>query len=426
MHSSFKIPERISSKRGLAEMEGDKARIEVEIERESKKVKATGSFDSRFWTQLGDVSELRRKKSELSLSILRDGVRDGTAWEDNDEAKRLREEERCHSLESNIFKKQASRLDVNPGDEAKNRRGFFMTLWTTSTKGLGITGTEIGRGDRSRSIQKHFRDSLIEACGSRHPDPRSDELWCPVLGHFFPDDQTMHAAHVFPWADGQSAMDEIFGREVKNVEELNGIQNGLMLSRCAEKRLEDGDIVIVPDVAENASAEEIDRWSNSDPKEYKVRVTNPTAKGMNMWHPGNVHPRKTWNDLDGRKVQFSSEHRPRARYLYWQYCKTILKHAWTDKGMNAKKILMKERGKHFWGTKGPYMKKRMLLAFVEQLGHDHEALLENALVETKEDEISESDPSALLLASQEIRGVHRERGEEEEGGDGDYSKDDFF
>ena len=407
-------------------MEGNKLKIEAEIQTQSKKVKASGSFDSRFWTQLGDVSELRRKKSELSLRILREEVRDETAWEENDEAKRLQEEERCHSLESEIFKKQASRLEVNLGDEAKNRRGFFMALWTTSTKGLGITGTETGRGNRSRSIQKDFRNNLIEACKSRHPSSWSEELWCPVLGHFFPDDETMHAAHIFPWADGQSAMDEIFGREAKDVEELSGIQNGLMLSRYAEKRLEDGDIVLVPDVAENASADEIDKWSSSEPKEYKIRVTNPTAKGMNRWHPGVIPPRKTWNELDGKRVQFSSDHRPRARYLYWHYCKLILRQAWTDKGINAEKVLMKERGKQFWGTKGPYMKRRMLLAFVEQLGHDHEALMENALVETKEDEISESDPSALLLASKEIRGVHREHDEDEKGEDEERSEDEIF
>ena len=57
----------------------------------------------------------------------------------------------------------------------------------------------------------------------------------------------MHAARIFPWAEGQLAMDELFGREVGKAEELNEIQNGLMLSIVAEKRLEDGDIVLVPE-----------------------------------------------------------------------------------------------------------------------------------------------------------------------------------
>lgn len=77
---------------------------------------------------------------------------------------------------------------------------------------------------------------------------------------------------------------------------------------------------------------------------------------------------------------------------------------------------MRGRGKKFWGTKGAYIKKRILLAFVEQLGHDHEALIENTIVETKNDNIPEADPSALLLASAEIRKSHRkysEKGDKE-------------
>ena len=69
------------------------------------------------------------------------------------EARRLREEERGDLLEAEIFRKQASRIEVKPGDEEKNRRGYFMQSWTTSTKGLGVLGTETGRGKRGHHIQ---------------------------------------------------------------------------------------------------------------------------------------------------------------------------------------------------------------------------------------------------------------------------------
>ena len=85
---------------------------------------------------------------------------------------------------------------------------------------------------------------------------------------------------------------------------------------------------------------------------------------------------------------------------------------------------MRERGKKFWGTKGPYIKKRMLLAIAEQLGHDHEALMENAIVESKEDDNPESNPSALQLASAEIRRSHRKYNKEEDEEDEDEESDD--
>ena len=90
------------------------------------------------------------------------------------------------------------------------------------------------------------------------------------------------------------------------------------------------------------------------------------------------------------KVRFSSDHRPRARYPYWQYCEKTPRHSWKKKGIKAKDVLLQERAEKFRGTNGPYVKKRTLLAFVEQLGHDHEALMENTRVESEDDNIPET------------------------------------
>ena len=391
-------------------MEADKnkrAVLDINIKTESKKIKEARSFDSKYWTKLSQVSDLKAKRSVLSLRLLQDELADESALTQNDKATRLREEEHSHLLEADIFRKQASRIEVKPGDEEEGRRGYFMHLWSTSTKGLGMLGIESGEGKPTPQMQEQFREKLIAACKSRDPNPTSDELWCPILRHYFPsDNKTMHAAHIFLWTQTQVPMNQIFGREAENAE---SISNGLILSRYASKRLKDNDIVLVPDIPDTANQSEISAWIKSEPKEYKILVLNPEAKGMNWLHPGYVNnPRESWNELDGKKVQFSSAHRPHARYLYWQYCKAMLRRSWVEKGVNAKDVSMRERGKNFWGSKGPYIKKRMLLAFVEQLGHDHEAsLMENAMVETEYDDIPESDPSALLLASAEIRNSHR-------------------
>ena len=53
----------------------------------------------------------------------------------NEEAKRLRVEEQTHSIEAKISKKQASRVEGEPGEEEKDRGGYSVRLWTTSTKG---------------------------------------------------------------------------------------------------------------------------------------------------------------------------------------------------------------------------------------------------------------------------------------------------
>ena len=407
MSSSLSIPSRSSSKRAFKDIEADKinrSALSSKIARETKKIKAASSFDSNYFTKLGEVSELKAKRSLLSLRILQAKSAHESALNENADVKRLREKEYLHSLEAEIFRKQALRVEVRAGDEGKNRRGYFMQLWTTSTKGLGMLGIKTREGNATPDIQEQFREKLIAACKSSHPDPMIPHLWCPIIGHFFPE-EVMHAAHIFPWSQPQIPMSEIFGQEVANMESLNEISNGLMLSTYASKRLEDGDIILVPDIPDTANQLEIDTWSASEPKEYKIRVTNPKAKGMDRVHQGYgyANRKETWNDLDGKKVQFSSAHRPHARYLYWQYCKTVLRQSWKEKRVGAPDVQLEK----IWGPKGPYIKKRMLLAFVEQLGHDHEALMENAIVESEEDNNPESDPSALLLASVEIRRSHR-------------------
>ena len=53
--------------------------------------------------------------------------------------------------------------------------------------------------------------------------------------------------------------------------------------------------------------------------------------------------------------------------------------AWTDQGASAKELLMTDREKQYWDTKCQLTNKRGLLAFVEQLVHDHEVPFENAM-----------------------------------------------
>ena len=309
--------------------------------------------------------------------------------------------------------------------------------------GLGCIDSETDRGNRPRNVvctserfptdialarckdllealtfhraQEQSRDNLIAVCNSKHPDPRAVALWCPILSHFIPEN-IMHAVQIFPWTGGHMAVDEIFGGGPDIEEELNGIQNRLMLSEYAKTRLDDGDIVLVPDVSDAASQEETDAWSRSDPKEYKIRVTNTDADKTNFYHPGGEDLKRTWNQLDGRKVNFSSAHRPQARYLFWQYCVTLLRHSWKNKGIQAQK---------FWGTQGSYIKKRMLLAFAEQIGHDYEAPMKHAIVETEEDDVPESDPSAVLLASAQICQSHSKYSEDsdDDSDEGEESED---
>ena len=93
-----------------------------EVKEETKKTKAVRPFDSKYWAKHGEISDLRLKRSKLSLRILRNELKDESGWKGNEEVTRAQEEEHIYSLEAEIFKKQASRVEPNRSDEEKPQR----------------------------------------------------------------------------------------------------------------------------------------------------------------------------------------------------------------------------------------------------------------------------------------------------------------
>ena len=204
-------------------------------------------------------------------------------------------------------------------------------------------------------------------------------------------------------------MDQIFGSEDLGRPELFEVENGMMLSIIAEKHIEAGRIVMVPFVSDEASKEEVDAWDQSERKRYKIRVVDTKDQEIKRYTPFSKegNPRETYNEfLEGKEVQVSSDHRPRARYLYWHYCLFMLKHSW-HKDLNKGETIKKELGERYWGTRGAFMEKTMLLAFVE-------SLLEGAVPGNGTEDM-EPDPTAILVAANAIHdSVTREARDEAE------------
>ncbi len=210
------------------------------------------------------------------------------------------------------------------------------------------------------------------------------------------------AAHIFPWKQGQDAMTKIFGQEAEH--EMFSINNGLLMSTLAKNSMDKGLFVIVP-YANDESETDVREWHLSHPKRYKIRVLDKNHKEMLEVIPGS-NPKTIWAQLDGRELKFLSDHRPRARYLYYAYCVAMLRRA-HHQGEHEH-ILMDHLGRKFWGTPGPYLRRAYLLAFVEEIGADD---LMDGAEEGEEDVIVETDPAALLAANDKIRSAYRPRGD---------------
>jgi hypothetical protein len=338
------------------------------------------------------------------------GAGDETEWEKTEEAQNLLQQLKSHQADQKIFTRQKLRLES--GGPQKSLRRSFMELFSTSKVGLGMTIG--GQGRRDSGEQSRFRAALIQAYNSRYPDPHRPWLWDPILQKFV-SEQNAQAAHLFAYAHGQATMDAIFGPT--DPPELFSPLNGLILCQEIEHHFDKGFFAIVPRLPDNPSIEDISAWNTSDPKEYKIRILNLNHKEIdNVIHPLVEKENLTWRSLDGANVEFRSNFRPRARYLYFHFCVQILRLTWGTEPKKAE-TLRKELGKVFWGTPGRYLPRNMLRAFVEELGHEYEALLEGAMEdETDADVAVDNGDSEILLAtaSHQIKASARKKGDEDD------------
>lgn len=263
-----------------------------------------------------------------------------------------------------------------------------MKLFTTSKMGLGIKNT--GAGERDKKIQGDFRNKMFEVYGSRHPT--EDWAWCPIISEWFPKSDT-RASHLFAYMHGQDTMDAIFGKT--QPPELFSPRNGLILAKYVEDVFDSGKIVIVPDLPNRLTTVELLAWLKQEPREYRTRIIDTTWDQLDR----KIHPITSLRgrDLDNKRLEFLTPFRPAARYLYFHYCMQVLRRNWqqnSDGG--ASHVLRNETGKPYWGTPGRYLPRNMLMAFVEELGHDYQDLLHGASCKS-------GDPNLLLEVASRIK-----------------------
>lgn len=79
----------------------------------------------------------------------------------------------------------------------------------------------------------------------------------------------------------------------------------------------------------------------------------------------------------------------------------MLRRSWFTK--KTRSALRDELGKRFWGTPGRYMNRNMLLAFVEDMGHEYEELVQEAMEQTEGDEEEGPVETTLAAANDHIK-----------------------
>ena len=185
------------------------------------------------------------------------------------------------------------------------------------------------------------------------------------------------------WAGDQT---KIFGPGPE--QEMVSAKNGILMSTLAEIRMDKVLFVIVPFVNDMLAAE-VDAWHKSALKRYQMRVLDKDHLHMHGEISGS-DPKMEWADLDGHELQFRSEHRLRAQYLYYSYCVSLLRRSHHHQGKH-KEILKDHLGSKFLGAPGAYLRRPYLLAFAEEIGS--QGILDGA------EERGEEDNGKILPAS---------------------------
>lgn len=194
----------------------------------------------------------------------------------------------------------------------------------------------------------------------------------------------MTASHLVASRFGKATLTAIFGKDVED--ELFSAKNGLMLNYILEEYFESGFFAIVSDLAESATPLDRKAWRNSEVKEYKIRFID---KPISEWVPGlkpnssHLHLYNTalmgdlrWSDLDGRKLEFRNNKRPRARYLYFVFCLNLLRFVYKYE-KHATRILEPEVAQFYWGTPKRYVKGTMLPGFLKEIRHRYEQIFDD-------------------------------------------------
>lgn len=409
-----------------------------------KKLRPSSSFDSAFWSSKADLLTMDAERIKLYTSLQfheyqeEGGHLSREQWEDvNPTARVCLLESVALAQQAKIARDQANKME---GSRFHEISSAFVKLFNSSKLGFALENAA-SKGRRYTHDQSRMRHLMKQAyC----PGNRLS-IWEPVLGTWI-DPSCAIAAHLFPW---QSAdfMEPIFGTGTRD--ELFSPANGIFLHPLIEKAFGRGFLVFVPDTkmeAQNPLAPWEDReerhkalgeWEMTNPREYRIAVLDATPHCMKEpVFDKEIYGLKseTLAGLHGRRLTFLNDTRPRARYVWWGFLSAVTQLTWKGSMANTDSLIQKEvlTGTRYWGTRGKYVKKNMLLGFIQELGHDVNSIDESIMDHAIEEEEGwpadrEPDPSGLaIVADQVVRRAQEHDGfdYEAELEDEDESEDD--
>jgi len=150
-----------------------------------------------YWTDRVEITHKLSRSSQLNLRIATleyeqyERGDSTTEFLDTAEGRKYFEQMKAAELDERICQQQPKRITTKTF--AQSTRRAFIELYTSAKHGLGVG---CGAGRRSTRIQSNFREALLKASNSKHPDAQTGLLWCPITSTWR-DPANTKAAHIF-------------------------------------------------------------------------------------------------------------------------------------------------------------------------------------------------------------------------------------
>ncbi|KAI9775410.1 MAG: hypothetical protein M1816_005938 [Peltula sp. TS41687] len=252
--------------------------------------------------------------------------------------------------------------------EVEEKAGKIATLTPDSDHAFTATLLHLYKDPattrkRSRAMQANMRREAIEVYSALPREgekemPPKDWARCTLTGKYYMS-PLVKAAHIVPASIGVEIASYIFGAEAGA--RLFSADNCLMLYYMIEQAFDNANLVFVP---VDPNARPILRW--------KAALINEDARQQQLGIP--EYP--TLGHLDGKELEFRTNHRPAARFLYYHFIVSLLRCRQYDR-TGWQDAWTRYRTRTPWPTPCPYLRRSMLLTLARATGDVEESEVEH-------------------------------------------------
>jgi hypothetical protein len=202
------------------------------------------------------------------------------------------------------------------------------------------------KNPRDPSQQARWRQTVLNAYGSEHKKGKLG--WCPISGVWV-EKQYLTTAHIVRYNVTELAAEHLFGSADKSGGHIWSIYNGIPMLQAYEAMIDDAKIAIIP---------------TKDGKDLMVTVLDRNE--LDNDEEETLYPMR--RKLDGRILEFKTDHRPAMRYLYFNFAMSILRRQryavdgwWKDR--------VQYDNTPFFATPGKWVRETTLRKLAIRVGH---------------------------------------------------------